>query len=61
MKSSFRKFFVIGILIIVIAVAIWFFYPKSIVYNESFEEDFGGWVRDADVPADPNNPGQPVA
>ena len=33
----------------------------NIVYNESFEEDFGGWVEDADLPLDPNNPGQYVA
>ena len=42
-------------------VAIWYFYPKPSVYNESFEQDFGGWIADADVPLDPNNPGQYVA
>jgi hypothetical protein len=61
MKLSFKIFFVIGILIVVSVVAIWYFYPKPLVYSESFEEDFGGWVKDADVPLDPNNPGQYVA
>jgi hypothetical protein len=31
------------------------------VYNESFEQDFVGWIKDTDVPLDPNNPGQYVA
>jgi hypothetical protein len=51
---------VIGILLILGFVA-WFFYPKPIVYDESFEHDFGGWTEDAQVPMDPNNPGHPVA
>ena len=42
-------------------VAIWYFYPKPSVCNESCEHDFGGWIADADVPLDPNNPGQYVA
>jgi len=61
MKLSFKIFFVIGILMVVSAVIICFYYPKSSVYNESFEENFGGWIEDADVPPDPNNPGHPVA
>ena len=61
MKLGFKIYFVIGIVIVVSVVAVWYFYPKPIVYNESFEEDFGGWVKDADVPPDPNNPGHPVA
>ncbi|MCW3981749.1 MAG: hypothetical protein NWE81_01335 [Candidatus Bathyarchaeota archaeon] len=31
------------------------------VYGDGFEEDFGGWAKDAHVPLDPNNPGHPVA
>jgi hypothetical protein len=61
MKLNFKIFFVFGIFIVVSAVVVWFYYPKSNVYNESFEEDFGGWINDADVPLDPNNPGHPVA
>ena len=61
MKLSFKIYFVIGILIVVSVVAVWCFYPKPIVYNESFEQDFGGWIEDTDVPLDQNNPGQYVA
>jgi len=32
----------------------------NIIQYQSFEEGFGDWVSDADVPLDPNNPGQPV-
>jgi hypothetical protein len=32
----------------------------NIVQSQGFEEGFGDWVSDADVPLDPNNPGQPV-
>lgn len=60
MKLSFKVCFVIGILIVVSAVAVWYYYPKPLVYNESFENDFGGWMADADVPLDPNNPSHPV-
>ena len=61
MKLSFKSYFVIGILIVVSVVAVWYFYPKPILYNESFEEGFANWEADADVPPDPNNPGQYVA
>jgi len=61
MKLSFKIYFVIGILIVVSAVSVWHFYPKPIVYSESFEEGFANWEADADVPPDPNNPGHPVA
>ena len=60
MRLSIRICFVIGILLILVFVA-WFFYPKAVVYDESFEQDFGGWAEDAQVPLDPNNPGHPVA
>jgi len=61
MKLSFKIYLVIGVLVVVSVVAIWCFYPKPSVYNESFEQDFGEWTTDADVPLDPNNPGQYVA
>ncbi len=57
MKPSFKIYFVIGILVVVSVVAVWYFCPKPILYNESFEQDFGGWIEDTDVPLDPNNPG----
>ena len=61
MKLSFKIYFIIGILIVVSFVAVWYFYPKPLVHSESFEQNFGGWVKDADVPLDPNNPGHHVA
>jgi len=60
MKLSFKIYFVVGVLVVVSVVAMWYFYPKPSVHNESFEQDFGGWIADADVPLDPNNPGQYV-
>lgn len=36
------------------------FYSRFQTYSESFENGFGEWSADADVPEDPNNPGQPV-
>jgi len=60
MRSSLKLGVVIGILIIISATAGWYFYPKSVIYTEGFEEDFGGWEGDADVPLDPNNSGSLV-
>jgi len=48
------------VLIVISALAGWCFYPKQVIYDEGFEEDFGGWEGVADVPEDPNNPGSPV-
>lgn len=60
MKLSFKIYFVIGILLVTVFAAL-YLYPKPVVYDESFEQDFGGWAKDAQVPLDPNNPGHPVA
>lgn len=60
MKLSRRVYFVIGILIVTSGVFVWYFYPTPLVYTESFEHDFGGWVADADAPFDPNDPGYTV-
>jgi len=60
MKLSFKIYFVIGMLIIISVVAVWYLYPTPIVYSESFEEGFATWEADADVPPDPNNPGHTV-
>lgn len=57
MQTSFKLGAAMGILIIISAAARWYFGPKSIAYNEGFEQDFGGWIGDADVPPDPNNLG----
>jgi len=60
MRSSLKWGVVIAILTIVSVVAGWYFYPKPVRYDEGFEEDFGGWIGDADVPPDPNNLGSLV-
>jgi len=60
LKLSFKIYFVIGILLVSVFVAL-YLYPKPVVYDESFEQDFGGWAKDAQVSLDPNNPGHPVA
>ena len=60
MKLSFKILFVIGILL-VSAFAVWYILPRPAVYNEGFEQNFGGWGKDAQVPLDPNNPGHSVA
>jgi len=56
MRSSLKLGAVIGILTIISATAGWYFHPNPLIYDEGFEEDFGGWEGDADVPPDPNNP-----
>jgi hypothetical protein len=60
MRSNLKLGIVVGILTIISVVAGWYFYPKSVRYDECFEEGFGGWIGDADVPPDPNNPGSLV-
>jgi len=60
MRSGLKLGVVIGILTIISVAAGWHFYPKPVIYDEGFEEDFGGWEGDADVPPDPNNSGSLV-
>jgi len=59
-KGQLYMTFVIFFLSVLFTINIiaWF-YPQSIV-REDFENDFGGWTVDADVPQDPNNPGHPI-
>ncbi len=57
MRTGVKWGVTIGILTIISIAAGWYFYPKQVMYNEGFEDDFGGWTEDADVPPDPNNPG----
>jgi hypothetical protein len=60
MRSNLKLGFVIAILTILSIAAGWYFYPQPVIYYEGFEEDFGGWEGDADVPPDPNNSGSTV-
>jgi len=60
MKLSRKVCFAIVVLIVTSEVAVWYFYSKPLVHTESFESDFDGWMADAHVPLDPNNPGHPV-
>jgi hypothetical protein len=63
MRLRFKYFPVIGALIFVVILSLWYFYPKTnpALYHEGFEQGLGDWVKDADLPLDPNNPGHPVA
>ena len=53
--------FLISAILLASALATWYFLPKPVLSTEGFEEDLGGWTKDADVPPDPNNPGHDVA
>ncbi len=61
MKLSFKIYLIVSILMVVGVLAAWHFYSEPVIFSESFEQDFGGWVEGADVPSDPTNPGQYVA
>jgi len=56
MRSSVKLGVAIGILTIISIAAGCYFHHNPLRYDEGFEEDFGGWEGDADVPPDPNNP-----
>jgi hypothetical protein len=60
MKSGIILGVVVGVLAVLSILAGWYFYPQPAIYNQGFEEGFGGWEEDSDVPPDPNNPGFPV-
>jgi hypothetical protein len=52
---------VIGISLVITVIFIGFYlYPKPFIIDESFENGFGEWSKDAHVPLDPNNPGHEV-
>jgi hypothetical protein len=59
-----RAYVILGALAVVVLLfsiaGVWFFYSRFKTYRESFEDDFGNWSANADVPEDPNNPGHPV-
>lgn len=60
MKKVYAVFTSLLALIIIGAISVWILLTNSLKYSESFENDFGSWIADADVPEDPNNPGHPV-
>jgi hypothetical protein len=60
MKSRLKIGIAIGIIAIISVATVWYFQPKTATYTEGFEESFGGWKGDTDVPQDPNNPDSPV-
>jgi hypothetical protein len=60
MRTSLKLGVAIVILTVISAAAGWYFCPRPARHNEDFENDFGGWTGDADVPPDPNNPDSPV-
>jgi hypothetical protein len=59
-----RTYVILGALAVVVLLfsiaGVWFFYSRFKTHRESFEDDFGNWSANADVPEDPNNPGHPV-
>jgi len=58
-----RKVYVLVALmaaLIIFVISVWLLLPSPQKYSESFENGMGTWIADADVPEDPNNPGQPV-
>jgi len=59
-----RTYVILGVLAVVFllfsVVGAWFFHSRFKTYRESFENGFGNWSTNADVPEDPNNPGHPV-
>ena len=60
MRSSLKLGVIIAILTVISIAAGWYFQRNPVIYDEDFEEDFGGWEGDADVPEDPNNAGSLV-
>ena len=58
-----KKVYVLAALmaaLIIFVISVWLLLPSPQKYSESFENGMGTWIADADVPEDPNNPGQPV-
>ncbi|MEM3580066.1 MAG: hypothetical protein QXH40_04165 [Candidatus Bathyarchaeia archaeon] len=60
MKRIYVILTVVTVIAIVLGVIGTWILRFPLVYFESFEDGFGKWIIDADVPEDPNNPGQPV-
>lgn len=61
MKQSYGIYIIIFVVAVFSVAFAWYSSPRAIIYNESFEQNFGGWMKNVDVPLDPNNPGHSVA
>ena len=63
MRSRFKYLPIIGTLILAGILSVWYFYPRTApaLCDEGFEQGLGDWMKDADLPLDPNNPGHSVA
>ncbi len=63
MRFRFRYFSVIGALVVVGILSVWYFdaMTNSALIDEGFEQGLDDWVKNADLPPDPNNPGHLVA
>jgi len=53
------------VIFVTVLMAVWLLLPKlqpkPEFFSESFENGFGDWTLDSQVPEDPNNPGETVA
>jgi len=55
------RVFTITVIVLVASTALGFYlYPKSILIYDGFEDCLCGWTTGADVPQDPNNPGNEI-
>jgi hypothetical protein len=50
----------LAVALIIVVISVWLLLPSPQKYSEGFENGMGTWIADADVPEDPDNPGQPV-
>ncbi len=60
-----KKVHMVFVVLIIIAtglgaISVWIFLQEPPKYFEDFENGLGAWVVDAEVPEDPNNPGQSI-
>ncbi|MGB9683645.1 MAG: hypothetical protein ACPL1Z_01785 [Candidatus Bathyarchaeales archaeon] len=61
MKKAYVVFVALATVAIILSVVgALIFYSRFQTYLENFENGFGEWSADADVPEDPNNPGHLV-
>ena len=53
------------LIFVMVFMAVWLLLPKlqpePIFFSDSFENGFGDWTLDSQVPENPNNPGETVA
>ncbi|MEM1540378.1 MAG: hypothetical protein QXJ07_03230 [Candidatus Bathyarchaeia archaeon] len=60
MKRVYVTIAFLTVIAVILGIGAWILRSCPVRYFESFEDGFGKWIVDADVPEDPNNPGQPV-